>query len=132
MDDFRLVDGSSKTSPFVIVAPALSPITGQNPTFRIVSFEGHGKVKDFATYFLKDFTDWQLEYDFLKEWHLKDVNAESYAKLFAHIGDSSEAAARWTALYSASHLGNSLFRRPTFVRSTVRRVIFRRLRIRLV
>ena len=67
VDDFRLLSQlPPQSSPFVIVTPALSPITGQNPTFRTVQFDPHGNVKDFATYFLNNFTHWQLEYDFLQ------------------------------------------------------------------
>jgi hypothetical protein len=111
VEDFRLLGGSLKTSPFVIIGPAMSPITGQNPTFRTVDFDSQGNLKDQATYYLQNLTDvgkdslpvWQLEYDFEKEWRLKNLNAQSYAALFARIGDSPAAAARWTILYSTSH-----------------------------
>ena len=103
VDDFRLLGGSAPLSPLVIINSAVSPITGQNPTFRIGTVDAHGRLKDFATYYLKDFSAWQLEYDFLKEWHVKQVNAASYAKIFAAIGDSPDMTARWTTVYSTSH-----------------------------
>jgi hypothetical protein len=116
VDDFRLLGGSRKDSPFVMIGPAVSPIAGQNPTFRIVEFDTHGKLKDQLTYYLANLSDtgngsqpdWRLEYDFEKEWHLKDLNAQSYFSLFTQIGDSPDVAARWTKLYSTSHTGSSI------------------------
>ena len=94
----------------------MSPIAGQNPTFRIVAFASQGKLKDQLTYYLANLSDtgngsqpdWRLEYDFEKEWHLKDLNAQSYCSLFTQIGDSPDVAARWTNLYSTSHTGSSI------------------------
>jgi hypothetical protein len=110
VDDFRLLGSAEKTSPFVVVGPAASPITGQNPTFRLVKFGGDGRLEDQATYDLKNLAevgggeapDWELEYDFRKEWKVSGVNAESYAKLYERIALSSEEAARWWLLYSTS------------------------------
>ena len=107
VDDFRLLGGSLKTSPFVMIAPAVSPITGQNPTFRVVKFDAHGNLKDQETYYLQNLTDWQLEYDFEKQWRFKDLNAQSYSALFAQIEGSTDKAARWMVLYSTSHVAGS-------------------------
>jgi hypothetical protein len=109
VDDFRLL-GSEKTSAFVVVGPAVSPITGQNPTFRLVKFGADGRLEDQATYDLRNLPeagraerpDWELEYDFRREWKLPELNARSYAKLYERIASSSEAAGRWWLLYSTS------------------------------
>ncbi len=104
VDDFRVFG-----KRVVIVAPAVSPITGQNPTFRTVTFDSHGNLKDQSTYYLKNLAEpWQLEYDFNKEWHLKGLNAQSYSSLFTRIDNSSETATRWMTLYSTSHVPSSL------------------------
>ncbi len=110
VDDFRLLGNAEKTSPFVVGEPAVSPITGQNPTFRLVKFAAGGQLEDQATYYLKNLTeaargespDWELEYDFRKEWKVSELNAQSYAKLYERIANSSEEAARWWLLYSTS------------------------------
>jgi sphingomyelin phosphodiesterase acid-like 3 len=115
VDDFRLLGGSTKSSPFVIAGPAASPITGQNPTFRLVQFDARGKLEDESTYYLKNLTAagvgaapvWTLEYDFRTAWKLSGLNAESFAKLYGRIASSPEAAARWTLLYSTSNLAGS-------------------------
>ncbi len=111
VDDFRLLGGAAKTSPFVALAPAVSPITGQNPTFRLVKFDSHARLEDQATYYLKNLKeavggappDWELEYDFRTEWKLPGLSAESYTKLYERVGSSTEAAARWKTLYSTSN-----------------------------
>ncbi len=117
VDDFRLLGGAMKTSPFVIIGPAVSPITGQNPTFRTVSFDSHGTLKDQTTYVLRNLKEsvqgkqplWNIEYDFDKEWHLKGLNAASYSFLFARLLNSADdAASRWMPLYSTSHVPDSL------------------------
>jgi sphingomyelin phosphodiesterase acid-like 3 len=115
VDDFRLLARSSKSSAFVMAGPAVSPITGQNPTFRLVKFDAHGKLEDQATYYLKNLTeaggsatpDWELEYDFRAEWKLPGLNAESYRKLYERIARSPETAARWRLLYSTSSQSGS-------------------------
>ena len=113
VDDFRLVG-----QHVVILAPAVSPITGQNPTFRTVSYDSHGNLKDQSTYYLKNLTEpWQLEYDFDKEWHLKAPNAQSYSTLFTQLANSTDTTARWLTLYSTSNVPSTLKRdafRPLF------------------
>ena len=111
VDDFRLLGGVAEGSPFVALGGAVSPITGQNPTFRLVQFDAHGKLEDQATYYLKNLMeavggaapDWELEYDFHREWKLSGLNAKSYTKLYERIGSSTETTARWKILYSTSN-----------------------------
>lgn len=107
VDDFRLIGNH-----VVIIAPPVSPITGQNPTFRTVTFDSHSELKDQTTYYLKGLTEtehsWVLEYDFAKEWHLKGLTYKNYSALFARLGTSPEVTTRWMSLYSASHVANSL------------------------
>jgi hypothetical protein len=110
VDDFRLLGQNTKSSPWVIVGPAVSPMTGQNPTFRTVNVDSHGALKDQSTYYLKSLTDpqWQLEYDFAKEFHLKGLNAQTYSLLFSRISNSQGAANQWMPLYSTSHVQSSM------------------------
>jgi hypothetical protein len=110
VDDFRLLGGVAPSSPFVAMAPAVSPITGQNPTFRWVRFDAHGRLGDQTTYYLKNLTevgggatpDWEVEYDFKKKWKLSGLTAESYAKVFEEAGHSTQAADLWWRFYSTS------------------------------
>ena len=105
-DDFRLPGNSA-----IIIAPPVSPITGQNPTFRVVETDSHGTLKDQRTYYLKNFgelegavqPDWQLEYGFGKKWGLHGLNALNYGKLSEQIGTSAIVAAQWRMIYSTSN-----------------------------
>ena len=116
VDDFRLLGGAEKSSPFVVMGAAVSPITGQNPAFRVVTFDSHGRLEDQTTYYLKNLTeaaggaapDWELEYDFQREWKLSGLNAESYARLFERIEHSPEEAEHWWRVYSTSRPGSTV------------------------
>lgn len=107
VDDFRLFDNQ-----VVIIAPPITPITGQNPTFRTVTFDSHSELKNESTYYLKGLTEeghsWELEYDFAKEWHLKGLNFSTYSALFSKLGTTPEITNRWISIYSASHAASSL------------------------
>jgi sphingomyelin phosphodiesterase acid-like 3 len=55
MDDFRLLgdDGGGRYG-FALITPAVSPIFGQNPAFRIVAYDAKGGIVDQTTYNLKN------------------------------------------------------------------------------
>ena len=77
-DDFRLLAGAGGGAPFVIDAPPVSPITGQNPSFRTVEFDSSGQLLNQSTYFLKNLLetaaatppDWEREYNFQTAFQL--------------------------------------------------------------
>jgi hypothetical protein len=122
VDDFRLLGESSKTAPFIVTEPAVSPITGQNPTFRLVEYDSRGTLKDQDTYFLKNLAEtvngsapvWELEYDFAKQWKLNGLNAANYSKLYEQLGASPDDDARWMLLYSTSNLAGGSIKPGTF------------------
>lgn len=106
VDDFRLLNNSA----FLVVCPAVSPITGQNPTFRTVTFDGHGNLQNQSTYYINNLAapKWQLEYDFAKTWRLRGLNAKNYSTLFSRFGADAKTTSRWLTLYSTSHAAASL------------------------
>jgi len=113
-DDFRLLAGSSPAAPFVIGAPPVSPITGQNPSFRTVQFDSAGQLLNESTYFLSNLTEtaadtppnWQLEYDFRSAFNLPGLDASRYSLLASQLAQPSETTARWTSFYSTSSSGS--------------------------
>ena len=122
IDDFRLLGGSSKHSAFVVIGPAISPNIGQNPAFRLVTFDSRGRLTDQATYFLSNLTDvargalsnWQLEYSFRNEWRAHELNAASYQRLYRNLDQSPQVASRWTLLYPVSKPGQGSITATTF------------------
>jgi sphingomyelin phosphodiesterase acid-like 3 len=105
VDDFRLIGGS-----LVQMTPGVSPVVGQNPGFRVVSFRANGALSDEATYYLSNLNrvlegagpEWKLEYSFAKTWGTRQVDFESFLKLSRDIEAKPEVRERWTVLYSVS------------------------------
>jgi hypothetical protein len=107
MDDFRLIPTSAA---FVLITPAVSPIFGQNPAFRTVSFDKAGGLLDETTYDLANLTEadagtpaaWQAEYTFSREWGLSRLDAASLARLARLIDERPAVRERWRQLYPVS------------------------------
>jgi sphingomyelin phosphodiesterase acid-like 3 len=105
VDDFRLIGGS-----LVQMTPGVSPVVGQNPGFRVVSFRTNGVLTDEATYYLSNLNhvldgagpEWKLEYSFAKTWGARQVDVESFRKLSRDIEAKPEVRDRWSVLYSVS------------------------------
>ena len=51
-DDFRVIDTGQAGRQFVLIDPPISPIYGQNPAFRIVTFAAGGGLTDQTTWYL--------------------------------------------------------------------------------
>ena len=76
MDDFRVIRPDGEPALLCKVAPAISPIFGNNPGYQVYRYDrGTGALQGYRTYFLTDLADgggprpptpgrWALEYDF--------------------------------------------------------------------
>ncbi len=112
MDDFRLIGDAKGNFAFALITPAVSPIFGQNPAFRTVSYDSAGGILDQATYDLINLSDtdahtppkWQLEYTFAREWRLPQVDLVSLERLHAMITAVPEDRALWRTLFPVSSL----------------------------
>ncbi len=110
MDDFRLIGDDGGYYAFALITPALSPIFGQNPAFRTVSWDPAGGILDQTTWALDNLFEtgtgiparWRAEYTFTREWNLPRVDLSSLERLYSAIGDTPEARDRWHALYPVS------------------------------
>jgi sphingomyelin phosphodiesterase acid-like 3 len=110
MDDFRLIPTGDGSAAFVLITPAVSPIFGQNPAFRTVSFDKAGGLLDGTTYDLANLTTagagtpaaWQAEYAFTREWGLPRLDAASLARLARLIAERPAVRERWRQLYATS------------------------------
>jgi hypothetical protein len=105
MDDFRLIGGS-----LIQMTPGLSPVVGQNPGFRVVSFNPNGTLSDEDTYFLSNLSDvldaatpvWKLEYSFAKKWGVRQVDFKNFFRLYRDIETKPKLRDQWSVLYSVS------------------------------
>ena len=82
---------------YLLGAPALSPIRGNNPGFRVMTM-GKDGIKNYKQYYLdilKETTTpkWDLEYEFTTAYGVCDVSPNSILKAVAYAKDDPEG--RW-------------------------------------
>jgi hypothetical protein len=112
MDDFCLIGDANGRYAFALITPAVSPIFGQNPAFRIVAYDSEGGIVDHTTYDLANLPDanplgntppaWRAEYTFTQEWHLPRVDLPSLDHLFSLIQDVPAESERWHTIFPVS------------------------------
>ena len=115
-DDFRLINAAGTIKLFVLIDPAISPIYGQNPAFRVVTFERDGTLADQSTYYLTNLEKasvtgggtWEKEYTFSEQWKMRRLDAARLAILYNQIKNDSKTRDRWIKLYSVSRSNLSL------------------------
>jgi sphingomyelin phosphodiesterase acid-like 3 len=105
-DDFRVLP----VVGFVLIDPAISPIYGQNPAFRVVTFGSKGELTDQSTYYLTNLHTaareapgtWMREYSFAAEWQSQSLDANSLKSTYDRIQADPTARARWLTLLNVS------------------------------
>jgi hypothetical protein len=110
MDDFRLLGDADENFAFALITPALSPIFGQNPAFRTVTYDADGGILDQTTWKLANLFEaragvppnWRAEYTFAREWRLPRIDLPGLQQLYSAIGGVPEMRDRWHALYPVS------------------------------
>lgn len=109
-DDFRVIHGSENNAQFVLINPPISPIYGQNPAFRVVTFAGGGQLVDQSTYYLTNLQAaqsdvpgvWTQEYSFIEKWHSPRLDAASLNNIYGQLRSDPEASAQWLTLFNVS------------------------------
>ena len=109
MDDFRLIGDAGGRYAFVLITPAVSPIFGQNPAFRTLSYDSAGGILDHTTYGLTNLpaaapATWRAEYTFTQQWQLPRVDLPSLDHLFSLIQDVPADGERWHTIFPVSSL----------------------------
>jgi sphingomyelin phosphodiesterase acid-like 3 len=107
-DDFRVI--AAQSDQFVLIDPPVSPIYGQNPSFRVVTFTGDGGLADQSTYYLtnleaarSDFAGtWKKEYSFDEKWESPRLDATSLKTVDDRIKSEPQARAQWLTLLNIS------------------------------
>ncbi len=106
-DAFRILRSGNKRFGFVMIAPAISPIFGQNPSFRRFTLGDDGAISAVNTYYLANLGDavagaapqWRAEASFEHTWNLPRFDAANLETLYHRLGNSEEAQQRWTQTY---------------------------------
>ena len=109
-DDFRVIQAGQTAQQFVLIDPPVSPIYGQNPSFRIVTFAAGGALTDQTTWYLTNLDTarstvpgtWMPEYTFDAEWHSPRVDAASLSSIYDQIRSNPDASQRWLTLLNVS------------------------------
>jgi sphingomyelin phosphodiesterase acid-like 3 len=113
-DDFRVIHGGETGAQFVLIDPPISPIYGQNPAFRIVTFSSDGRLGGQSTYYLTNLASarsdgqasvpgiWTKEYTFAEEWQTPQLDAASLNAIYQRIASDPKARAQWLTLLNVS------------------------------
>jgi hypothetical protein len=109
-DDFRLVNSEGVNKAFVLVDPAVSPVYDQNPSFRVVTFNGDGSLANQATYYLTNLRQasstvhghWKKEYEFTRKWKVRQLDRASLGAIYDGIRSQPADRDRWLKLYNVS------------------------------
>jgi hypothetical protein len=117
VDDFRLIGNS-----LVLMTPGVSPVVGQNPAFRVVSFRADGVLSDEATYYLSNLDgvlneaapEWKLEYDFAKSWGARALDFKSFRRLYRDAETRPAMRKQWLSFYAVSRPAGSMMTKATF------------------
>jgi hypothetical protein len=109
-DDFRVIHAGQASRQFVLIDPPISPIYGQNPAFRVVSFTIGGQLVDQTTYYLINLQaarntvpgTWAREYSFSETWHSPRLDATSLNTIYNQIRSDPKDSAQWLTLLNVS------------------------------
>lgn len=106
-DGFRILRNGDKLFGFVMIAPAISPIISQNPSFRRFTLGADGAISAVQTFYLANLGDavagaapqWRAEASFEQSWNLARFDAASLEMLYHRLGTSEAAQQRWIQSY---------------------------------
>lgn len=88
----------------LIIPPAVSPNTNQNPSFRQVFSDSLGHLLDYDQYFyslsdtqLNQFSQpqWKIEYRFTDIYNVPDLSSQSILQSFIHLQSNQTLLDQW-------------------------------------
>ena len=109
-DDLRLMSAGQANEQFVLIDPPVSPIFGQNPSFRIASVDGRGNLNNQTTWYLTNLATaskshpgvWMPEYIFTDEWHSQRLDATALNAVYEQVRKEPAASEQWMKLLDVS------------------------------
>jgi sphingomyelin phosphodiesterase acid-like 3 len=111
-DDYRLLlDDSSNPIGLEKIAPAISPIFGQNPGFHMFTYDlRNGAPSDFSTIFLANLAeasnatagDWRVEYTFTQAYRQPRYGVETVAAMWNAVSKPGPLSDIFRRLYDVS------------------------------
>ncbi|HWE73461.1 MAG TPA: metallophosphoesterase [Stellaceae bacterium] len=106
-DAFRILRSGNRAFGFVMIVPAISPIFGQNPSFRRFTLNDNGAISNVNTYYLANLGDavagatpqWRAESSFERTWNLSPFDTANLETLYHRLDRSEPAQRRWVQAY---------------------------------
>ena len=107
VDDFRLLGDTGGHYGFALITPAVSPIFGQNPAFRTLTYDAAAGIIDETTFDLTNLPSaappqWRNEYTFTQYWNLPRIDVASLDQLYSAVTDDPAQRERWQTIFAAS------------------------------
>jgi sphingomyelin phosphodiesterase acid-like 3 len=115
-DSYRLVTDAGVAVGIEKIAPAISPIFGNNPGFHLIDYDRQtGDLIDFSTWYLANLehasginpAEWRREYIFTEAYRQKTYSAtavQTIAKALSETGaEGEQARSTFRRLYPVSH-----------------------------
>jgi hypothetical protein len=114
MDDFWVVHLDGRPAFLCKIAPAVSPIFGNNPGYQVFQYDREsGALTDYQTFYLTNLASgagptkpadgkWALEYSFRQAYGVDSLTARSVAALAARMRTDIAARQRYIAFYGVS------------------------------
>jgi sphingomyelin phosphodiesterase acid-like 3 len=114
MDDFRVIRLSGKPVLFSKVAPAISPVYGNNPGYQIVQYDRQtGAIQNYQIDYLTNLStdgkptapaagSWALEYDFRKTYGFSALNPHTITQLADGLKTNTTFQQKYIKFYTVS------------------------------
>jgi sphingomyelin phosphodiesterase acid-like 3 len=114
MDDFRVIRLDGKPVFVSKIAPAISPIYGNNPGFQVYQYDREtGTLQNYQTYYLTNLASdgkptadgagiWSLEYDFREAYGFPVLDSRTAMRLAERIGTDANVQQNYIKFYSVS------------------------------
>jgi sphingomyelin phosphodiesterase acid-like 3 len=118
-------NGASKG--YSLSSPAISPVHGNNPAFRIVDYDGSG-ILDVHQYYTdilmnpQDNLQWQKEYDFKEAYNVNDLGTDSLLTVVKWVTETGEGTWRYKERISSRAADNGAFYHCILTATTVEQV----------
>jgi hypothetical protein len=114
MDDFRVIRSDGAPPLLCKVAPAISPIFGNNPGYQVYQYDrGTGALRNYQTFYLANLADprqpltpspgrWAFEYDFHEAYGYPELSAHTAVRLSDDLLADTPARRHYTKFFSVS------------------------------
>mmetsp|Transcript_15000 Transcript_15000/g.20911 ORF Transcript_15000/g.20911 Transcript_15000/m.20911 type:complete len:114 (-) Transcript_15000:118-459(-) len=94
-DEFRVFTYQQEEDGVIIVGPSITPLFGNNPSFRVVTYDDRAQILDYVTYYT-DLSEtsqsfsWNKLYSFVQQYNVPNISVQSLRQIVDSITDAAE------------------------------------------